>query len=361
MNPDLIPSPDMLGIPANPLLVLALSGVTLAAHWIFIGGAFGASFIVLLNSLRGSRDTAASEINLAVLAFLPFTLSMGVTLGIAPLLFVQILYGNFFYTANVLIAGWWLLIIPLLIGNMYLFYIAKNRIRAGKKTGPALPILMIAVFVMLAAILSSNMTLMQTPKAWTSVWRFHGLALFLGDVVVARAIFAILGFLTVGAMFVAFMGKTGLIYDAEAGRQAVRIGLQTSFVTAVLQLIAGVALVLFLPTDQRRALLADGIATVFALVVVAALIAASALLFAARKSLSGSTMTAAAVAYSVGLVALAFAREGLRQAALAPYFKLSNLAINPQWGPFTMFLAFLLIAAAIVVVLLKLARPANGK
>ena len=120
MNHGLIPSPDLLGYPATPGSMLLLLSLTLAAHWMFIGGAVGATFVVLVNSLR-AKDATRRAVTRTLLVFLPFLLSMGVTLGIAPLLFVQVLYGNFFYSANVLIAGWWLLVVPLVIANLYLF------------------------------------------------------------------------------------------------------------------------------------------------------------------------------------------------------------------------------------------------
>jgi len=361
MNPELIPSPDMLGIPAKPLPVLVLMNVTLAAHWIFIGGAFGATCIVLLNTLRRTHQDAAAKINHTILIFLPFTLSMGVTLGIAPLLFVQILYGNFFYSANVLIAMWWLLIIPLVIGNMYLFYVAKNHLQARERLGPALPAIMVAVFVVVASTLVSNATLIQTPQAWESVWRFHGAALFFGDAVVPRLLFALFGLLTVGAMFVAWMGKTGLISDEEAAGHAVGVGLQTALASALLQVVAGGGWIVSLPADQRRTLLGGGPITLFAAGATTAMIVTAVLLFAARNSHSRAAMSAGTILYSFALVAIAFARDGLRQATLAPYFKLSDVAVNPQWGPFVLFLVFLAIACGAVMALVRLARPARIK
>jgi len=356
LNPDLIPSHDMLGIPAKPLPVLVLMNLTLAGHWMFIGAAFGATSIVLLNSLRKLPPDSRAGMNQAILAFLPFTLSMGVTLGIAPLLFVQVLYGNFFYTANVLIAGWWLLIIPLIIANMYLFYLARNRLASGKPHPTALPAVMLLSFVILALILSSNMTLMQRPPDWQSVWLHgRGAGWYLGDSVVPRAIFAILAFLTIGGIAVAGLGKAGLMYDEELGKKAATISFRTAFVTSILQLGAALGLLLFLEAGQRRALLAGGIITVFATFAAIVLLTIPFLLHVVRKAASLRAIVLIASLYFAGLVALAFVRDGLRQMAIAPHFKLASVPVHPQWGPFGLFLVFLVIAVAAVAALLRLA------
>jgi len=46
---------------------------------------------------------------------IPSTFALGVTFGIAPLLFVQVLYGNLIYSSSILMGVFWLLIIPFII------------------------------------------------------------------------------------------------------------------------------------------------------------------------------------------------------------------------------------------------------
>jgi len=59
--------------------------------------------------------------------WMPFALGAAITAGVAPLLFIQILYKQSFYTANVLLFHRWMSIVPALIVGFYLLYLIKSR------------------------------------------------------------------------------------------------------------------------------------------------------------------------------------------------------------------------------------------
>ena len=63
--------------------------------------------------------------------WLPFALGLAITAGVAPLLFVQILYKKSFYTANLLGFHRWMSILPVLIVGYYLLYLLRGRRIAG--------------------------------------------------------------------------------------------------------------------------------------------------------------------------------------------------------------------------------------
>jgi len=60
--------------------------------------------------------------------WMPFALSGAITAGVAPLLFVQIVYPQPFYTANLLLGSRWMVVIPVLILAFYLLYVLKSKI-----------------------------------------------------------------------------------------------------------------------------------------------------------------------------------------------------------------------------------------
>lgn len=68
-------------------------------------------------------------------AWLPFMLSLAITAGIAPLLFLQILYRPAYYTANLLLFHRWMAVLPVLIIGFYLLYLLKIRF-AEKRSRP---------------------------------------------------------------------------------------------------------------------------------------------------------------------------------------------------------------------------------
>ncbi len=351
MNLDRIPLPDMLGLPAQPIIIQILMAATLALHWFFIGGAFGGSVLVLINSLKPAKDIASSRISSGILAFLPFMLSMGMTLGIAPLLFVQLLYGNFFYSSNVLIAWWWLLIVPLVIGNMYLFYIARNRLTAGKKLGAHLPALMIAFFMVLAAVLVSNAVLSQTPTAWEGAQAKGPTSLFMGTFVGARLLFALFGLVAGGGLFVAILGKAGQMDEPLASARALRQGLFLTVVSIALQFAAGAWLFIVIKPFIREGVLVHWgfIGGVTGLVITLCLT----ILTLVKQS--WFWIVTSTLAYVLAGIGMAFARDAWRQSALEPYFQVSQVPVNPQWGPFGLFAFFLLLCIAALTILIRLA------
>ena len=200
-NSNLIPSYDMLGLPMLPWIVQTLMALTLALHWSFLAMTAGGAVAYVMNQYK---NTSSDNVVLKGLStFLPFSLSMAMTLGIAPLLFVQVLYGNFFYTANILMGYIWMGLLVLTIVNFYLlylgFWLSKHQ-RSVRCVG----ILILLLFAGSALVLSSNATLTQSPQAWQTFRSNKGIVPYLGDATLlprwTLAIFALLGG---GGLFVA--------------------------------------------------------------------------------------------------------------------------------------------------------------
>ena len=79
-------------------LWLALYLVTFALHAVFVSYVAAGSAYALVAALRRSSDPIAARAR----DWLPFMLGAGITAGIGPLLFVQLLYQRRFYSANLL-------------------------------------------------------------------------------------------------------------------------------------------------------------------------------------------------------------------------------------------------------------------
>jgi hypothetical protein len=107
---------------AGPYLALAI--LTFALHALAIGFVVAGTAVVALAAARGRAD---APIAAATRDWLPFALGLGITAGVAPLLFVQLLYQPRFYTANLLLFVRWLAIVPALIVGFYALYLARPR------------------------------------------------------------------------------------------------------------------------------------------------------------------------------------------------------------------------------------------
>ncbi len=60
---------------------------------------------------------------------LPATVAFTITLGVAPLLFIQVLYGQLYFTSSVLMAWPWLAVVALLMLGYYGTYWHSMRFR----------------------------------------------------------------------------------------------------------------------------------------------------------------------------------------------------------------------------------------
>ncbi len=94
---------------------------------------------------------------------LPVITALAVNLGVAALLFLQARYGQFFYVSSQLTAGFWMLVIPLLMvayGGFYLIRFRPQEKTAGRLSMTAL--LLPPIFF----AFTNNMTLMLSPETW---------------------------------------------------------------------------------------------------------------------------------------------------------------------------------------------------
>lgn len=90
----------------------------------------GSSYLALLGvweTARGGVSESHQAIAAGMRDWMPFALSIAITAGVAPLLFLQVLYKEPFYTANLLLLHRWMAILPVLIVAFYLLYLQKSK------------------------------------------------------------------------------------------------------------------------------------------------------------------------------------------------------------------------------------------
>jgi len=105
--------------------------------------------------------------------WMPFALSGAITAGVATLLFVQILYRQQFYTANLLLGWRWMVVIPVLVTSFCLLYVLKSRavsrcafpLRLGLSIGVA------TCFLFVAFCWTANHLLSLNATAWPEDYR----------------------------------------------------------------------------------------------------------------------------------------------------------------------------------------------
>lgn len=105
-------------------LWLSLYLLTLAIHVVLVGYVVAGTAYALIQALRKKDDPIAEGVR----DRLPFVLGLGITAGVAPLLFIQLLYQRRFYSANLVLGPRWGAVVPALVVGFYALYLAKATI-----------------------------------------------------------------------------------------------------------------------------------------------------------------------------------------------------------------------------------------
>jgi len=114
------PFDGSIGGPVESLW-LALYVASFALHAVLVGCVAAGAGYALVAAVRRSADPIAARTR----DWLPFLLGAGITAGVGPLLFLQLLYQRRFYTANLLMGPRWGAVVPALIVGFYALYLAK--------------------------------------------------------------------------------------------------------------------------------------------------------------------------------------------------------------------------------------------
>ncbi|MCA9115653.1 MAG: hypothetical protein KDA79_11250 [Planctomycetaceae bacterium] len=117
------------GLDQTTIFYLVLYVLTLVIHWALMAYVLAGSLWLAWATVfpgSGSVPRGRQPLSLRLRDWMPFMLGGAITAGVAPLLFVQILYRHQFYTANLLLGWRWMLVIPVLILAFYLLYLLKS-------------------------------------------------------------------------------------------------------------------------------------------------------------------------------------------------------------------------------------------
>jgi hypothetical protein len=346
MDPSqLIPATDPISVPW--IWFEALGVLTFVLHLLFMNAMFGGSIIALV--AKGQGGQGGSPVAKSLSTKLPTLVALTVNMGVAPLLFAQVIYGHLLYTSTILMAVYWLSIIVLVISAYYLlyYYDFKYDVLGGKRK----PVLAVAVVLLVAVsfIFSNAMTLMLVPEAWKGYFsNTSGTLLNLSEpTLIPRYLHFVVAAMAVGGLFVALIGYL-LTRKGEDGEPYVSTGLKWFTTLTLAQFVIGTWFLVSLKREVMLAFMGDnGVETGVFLISLAVSLVALYAGFTRRIVL--------AVASTVATVALmAVVRSMVRLEYLKPYFHPSDLTLAPQFSPLVLFVVTLVIGLGIVAYMIKL-------
>ncbi|MBU0640628.1 MAG: hypothetical protein KKB50_17335, partial [Planctomycetes bacterium] len=163
-----LPDADPLGYPLPAWILRALAYLTLTLHLSAMQFTVGGALILLWARFRQGPGYAEAARFLG--SGLPLGVSYLVTLGIPPLLFVQVLYGQMFYSSSVLLGAYWIQVIPVLILAYAGFYYHKLRRDRAPSVQGAVVAISVLLLLYIGYIYVSNLTLLMSPEKWGGMY-----------------------------------------------------------------------------------------------------------------------------------------------------------------------------------------------
>jgi hypothetical protein len=348
-----IPLPD--SIPAAPWIFHGLEAALFFVHILLVDAVLGMCLASLALRVSRKREDAAPLV-LGAARATPVLMAWTVTAGVAPLLFLQVLYGHFFYTSSILMAFYFILVIPLIIVAYYALYLRR---RGGAPYSPlasAATAIVTVILLYIAFALSANVSLMLDPGEWKAyASNRSGTILPLGrPAFYPRYLHFVVGAVAIGALALAIVDRTRR--RAVAGSEAGRLGLRIFAWATAVECAVGSWFLVSLPGDFARRFMGG---EPFATIVLAA---GTALGLAAMVVAFMGRLVPTLVLAPASILSMVLARDALRSMYLSPYFVESSLVVKPQYDVLALFLAVLAAGMAIVAYMVRAGfRPTGGK
>ncbi len=349
----LVPTPDT--IPAPAWVFIVLEQLLFLLHIIVINAVMGGILLLLFRRLSGTEEQAALSLHQPVASRLPVMIALGINFGVPPLLFLQVVFGHLFYTSSVLMATYWILIIPLLVIAYYGVYLHTGKLF----TSPWISKLSLAIAALILLyigfMLVNNNSLMEQPETWTAYFgnRSGSILNIASATFLPRYFHFLAASVAIGGLFYALVYKF-LKKEIENREQKINNSLKIFAIATAVQVCIGFWYLLAIPQDFMLQFMGkDLVATLFLMLGILAGIGALVAGFMGKLNVT-------LVLLITTLVAMLVTRHNLRMMYLDDNFRLDQLQLTPQYGVLMLFIAVLLVGLAAVYYMIKVGFKNNN-
>jgi hypothetical protein len=367
-----IPNAEPLPLPAPAWLLWTLLLLTFFLHLIAMNAVLGGSIISAAALARRSSEhhrRLASSIG----KVLPTLVAAAVTFGVAPLLFLQALYGRLLFTSSILMGWVWLSVVPILILAYYGTYLIAFYPERFRRVLPWIGGATAVLFLTIAFIYVNNMSLALRPAAFLPMFveNARGTQLNVGDATfLPRFLHMVLGAIAVAGLAVASYGFIARRKDEAWGEWVMRHGAVWFVAATAVNIVVGFWWLFVLPQQVMLRLIGQGAALgaglaptlwmgVGILLGIGALALGVMVMTGRRLDLA---IRGAWIALGGSMVGMVLVRDEVRRATLEPSgFALTSWT-EPQWGVIAIFGALLIAAFATVIWMgMVLLRPKKSE
>jgi hypothetical protein len=341
----LIPTPDALQV--HWFWLHLLLTLTTFLHFVAMNIMLGAGFIAFAAPFWRGNDVL--PLNAHIAKTLPYSIAFTINLGVAPLLFLQVLYGQFLYTSSVLMAVYWLSIIGLLIISYYAAYAYRL---IDDKSGLSRLFIGAALLLLLgvAFLFSNNVSIMQMPEVWSRYFsdRTGWLLNFSDPALIPRYLHFIASAVAIGGLGIALYFEIRKRRGATDGDEWIKLGSNWFMIATIINFGFGFWFLGALPEAAYDPATLKG--KIFFIMIVGSVVTIiPSIAYAQAGRIIPATVWALAT-----ILLMTLARDILRLTYLNPYFSLSDLPNVPQYSPFIVFLLAFVGAIYLVGWMLKI-------
>jgi hypothetical protein len=270
----------------------------------------------------------------------PSAMAATVTLGVAPLLFLQLVYPRQVYSSAIVMGWFWLMIIPFVIVSYYFLYGTSFSKRSVGFRTKAYLLVALSGLVYVSLVYSSVFTMAEQPDLTRELYARNQTGLLWNPAAgsyILRWLHMILGAGTVGGFFVGLLGGEN--------QEAFKVGREFFFWGMVGSAIAGMGYLFTLGEHMAEFMRTPA---VWALTL-GVILSVGSLHFYFKKSY----LFAGAMLF-VSMVTMVYSRHQVRLLRLGEKFDPASWKVAPQWSPLSMFLICFLIALGLLFYMFRL-------
>ena len=344
-----LPIPDP--IPAPAWVFHGLELVFFTFHILLINVLIGSACIAFVSQWRTPGKLPRLESVFP--SKLPTIFAFAVNMGVAVLLFVQVIYGNLFYTSSILIGTYWILIIPAIIVAYYALYAYAGTARRAAATA-AIGITA-ALLLSIPLVFVNNMIAMMHPELWGEYFssRNGTLLRFWDSTFIPRYLHFIVASIALGGLFTAAVWTTRKKSGNDRRDEMVERGLSVFGYATVAQFVIGFWFLFSLKQEVMLQFMGKNIPATISL-----WLGFLCGVGAVASSL-GRQFRPAIILIAVTVVAMVFVRDQLRSISLQGVYDPATVEVHSQNGMLLLFVAVVLAGIGVVSWLVRTGFPSG--
>ncbi len=243
---------DVAGLPSPPIVFDFFLVLTFALHILLVNLVIGSLALVIWGKIK--KENYWIKLSSSLSRLVVNSISWAIVLGVAPLLFIQVIYDPFWYTANTLSAVWalaFLAFIALAFVFAYFFYLGGGYEGRGQIIWPILSL----ALLLLAGIVMHSLAVTQLyPEKWPDFATHNNIYISSGKYLHGFEIFRFLHFMfpalaVTGVWLIFYSRYFRGKYDSNYLNWVERLGAKLVLIFSLLQAVSGFLWLITLPKD----------------------------------------------------------------------------------------------------------------